>query len=234
MGLVRTFHKPHNPIQVFDMTTETNNADWLKQLDWDKQQGLLPAVVQDFHSGKVLMLGYMNREALDVTLSKGLVTFYSRSKQRLWTKGESSGNLLQLVSIGVDCDNDSLLLQAAPLGPTCHKGTDSCWDNPACGEVHPFINRLQSLIASRKEEDPNESYTASLFQRGTKRIAQKVGEEGLETALAAATHDREELVNEASDLLYHLLVLLEDQQLSLDDIHANLAKRHTQAKAAQD
>ncbi|MFV0508237.1 MAG: phosphoribosyl-AMP cyclohydrolase, partial [Shewanella algae] len=132
------------------MTTETNNTDWLKQLDWDKQQGLLPAVVQDFHSGKVLMLGYMNREALDITLSKGLVTFYSRSKQRLWTKGESSGNLLQLVSIGVDCDNDSLLLQANPIGPTCHKGTDSCWDNPACGEVHPFINRLQSLIASRK------------------------------------------------------------------------------------
>ncbi|MFQ6371061.1 bifunctional phosphoribosyl-AMP cyclohydrolase/phosphoribosyl-ATP diphosphatase HisIE [Shewanella sp. YIC-542] len=206
--------------------TQAALQNLLQQLDWQKQQQLIPVVVQNYHSAKVLMLGYMNQEALQASVDKGLVTFYSRSKQRLWTKGETSGNHLQLVSIAMDCDNDALLVQAVPVGPTCHKGTESCWD----GEVHPFIHQLQSLIHGRKHADPATSYTASLFARGTKRISQKVGEEGLETALAAATHDKPELVNEASDLLYHLLVLLEDQELSLADINANLALRHQQAE----
>ncbi|MGS0729372.1 bifunctional phosphoribosyl-AMP cyclohydrolase/phosphoribosyl-ATP diphosphatase HisIE, partial [Shewanella sp. 0m-11] len=151
----------------------------------------------------------------------------SRSKQRLWTKGETSGNTLDLVSIDKDCDDDSLLVQVIPNGPTCHKGTESCWKD---GNAHSFIDNLSGLIASRKGQDPESSYTAHLFERGTKRIAQKVGEEGLETALAAATHDKPELIDEASDLIYHLLVLLEDQELSMQDINLNLMKRHNKAK----
>ncbi|MCL1098644.1 bifunctional phosphoribosyl-AMP cyclohydrolase/phosphoribosyl-ATP diphosphatase HisIE [Shewanella gelidii] len=200
----------------------------IEQLDWDKQQGLIPAVVQNHLSGKVLMLGYMDKAALTQTLETKAVTFYSRSKNRLWTKGESSGNTLTLVAIDLDCDNDSLLVQVIPAGPTCHLGRESCWKDD---NAHPFINNLASLIASRKGQAADTSYTASLFERGTKRIAQKVGEEGLETALAAATHDKPEMIDEASDLMYHLLVLLEDQDLSMDDINANLMKRH--AKASQ-
>lgn len=192
-------------------------------LDWDKQDGLIPAVVQNHLSGKVLMLGYMDKAALAKTLASGDVTFFSRSKQRLWTKGETSGNTLKLIAIDKDCDNDSLLVQVIPNGPTCHKGTESCWLD---GNAHPFLNNLASVIASRKGQSADSSYTASLFERGTKRIAQKVGEEGLETALAAATHDKPELIDEASDLIYHLLVLLEDQDLSLADITANLLKRN--------
>ena len=192
-------------------------------LDWDKQDGLIPAVVHNHLSGKVLMLGYMDKAALAKTLASGDVTFFSRSKQRLWTKGETSGNTLKLIAIDKDCDNDSLLVQVIPNGPTCHKGTESCWLD---GNAHPFLNNLASLIASRKGQSADSSYTASLFERGTKRIAQKVGEEGLETALAAATHDKPELIDEASDLIYHLLVLLEDQDLSLADITANLLKRN--------
>ncbi len=205
------------------MTTMSQFA----QLDWDKQQGLIPAVVQNHLTGKVLMLGYMDKTALEQTLTTKQVTFFSRSKQRLWTKGESSGHTLELVAIDSDCDNDSLLIQVLPNGPTCHLQRESCWED---GNAHPFIDNLSQLIASRKGQDPQSSYTAHLFQRGTKRIAQKVGEEGLETALAAATNDKEELINEASDLLYHLLVLLEDQQLSLGDINANLLKRHKETK----
>lgn len=198
----------------------------ITQLDWDKQEGLIPAVVQNHLSGKVLMLGYMNKAALEQTLSTRQVTFFSRSKQRLWTKGESSGHTLELIAIDKDCDNDSLLVQVLPKGPTCHLGTESCWKD---GESHSFIDNLSQLIASRKGQDPNSSYTAYLFERGTKRIAQKVGEEGLETALAAATHDKPELIDEASDLLYHLLVLLEDQELNLSDITQNLMQRHNKA-----
>ncbi|GIU06172.1 bifunctional phosphoribosyl-AMP cyclohydrolase/phosphoribosyl-ATP diphosphatase HisIE [Shewanella morhuae] len=208
------------------MSTQTNTQSDFSELDWDKQDGLIPAVIQNHLSGKVLMLGYMDKAALAKTLETGDVTFFSRSKQRLWTKGETSGNTLKLVAIDKDCDNDSLLVQVIPNGPTCHKGTESCWldDN-----AHPFLNNLASLITSRKGQSADSSYTASLFKSGTKRIAQKVGEEGLETALAAATHDKEELVNEASDLIYHLLVLLEDQNLSLSDITANLLARHEKA-----
>ena len=203
------------------------DSDLLSQLDWEKTDGLIPAVIQNHLTAKVLMLGYMDKAALDQTLSTGKVTFYSRSKQRLWTKGETSGNTLDLVSIDKDCDNDSLLVQVIPNGPTCHKGTDSCWQD---GKAHSFIDNLSALIASRKGQDPESSYTAYLFERGTKRIAQKVGEEGLETALAAATHDKPELIDEASDLIYHLLVLLEDQDLSMQDINLNLMKRHNKPK----
>ena len=199
----------------------------LSGLDWNKSDGLIPAIVQNYNSGKVLMLGYMNKESLGETLKTELVTFYSRSKQRLWTKGETSGNVLKLVAISQDCDNDSLLVQVIPKGPSCHKGTESCW---AQSDAHPFINKLEALIADRKHDKSTTSYTASLFDQGTKRIAQKVGEEGLETALAAVTNDKEELVNEASDLVYHLLVLLEDQQLTLADIHANLNMRNKKTK----
>ncbi|BAJ02466.1 phosphoribosyl-ATP pyrophosphatase/phosphoribosyl-AMP cyclohydrolase [Shewanella violacea DSS12] len=198
----------------------------VNQLDWDKQAGLIPAVVQNHLSGKVLMLGYMDRAALEKTLASKQVTFYSRSKQRLWTKGEESGNTLNLVAIDKDCDNDSLLVQVIPNGPTCHLERESCWPD---GNAHPFIDNLTKLIASRKGDDPKSSYTAHLFERGTKRIAQKVGEEGLETALAAATNDKPELIDEASDLMYHLLVLLEDQDLSMNDITNNLMQRHTAA-----
>tara|TARA_R110001592_G_scaffold52461_3_gene160468 strand:+ start:1069 stop:1689 length:621 start_codon:yes stop_codon:yes gene_type:complete len=196
-------------------------------VDWDKQQGLIPAVVQHHLTGKVLMLGYMDQAALEKTLATKQVTFFSRSKQRLWTKGETSGNTLDLIAIDKDCDNDSFLVQVIPKGPTCHTGTESCWKD---GNAHPFIDNLTKLIISRKGQSAESSYTASLFERGTKRIAQKVGEEGLETALAAATHDKEELVNEASDLMYHLIVLLEDQGLSMADINKNLLDRHNKAK----
>lgn len=202
-------------------------APLVDALDWDKQAGLIPAVVQNHLSGKVLMLGYMDKAALAKTLETQTVTFFSRSKQRLWTKGETSGNTLKLVAIDLDCDNDSLLVQVLPAGPTCHLGRESCWKDD---NAHPFINNLASLIASRKGQSSDSSYTASLFESGTKRIAQKVGEEGLETALAAATHDKEELIDEASDLIYHLLVLLEDQQMGLDDISENLMKRHIKTK----
>ncbi|QQX78489.1 bifunctional phosphoribosyl-AMP cyclohydrolase/phosphoribosyl-ATP diphosphatase HisIE [Shewanella sp. KX20019] len=206
-----------------------DDRELLSQLDWEKTDGLIPAIVQNHLSGKVLMLGYMDQAALDKTLSTGQVTFFSRSKKRLWTKGETSGNTLDLVAIDMDCDNDSLLVQVIPNGPTCHKGTESCWKD---GKSHSFIDNLSTLITSRKGQDPKSSYTAYLFDRGTKRIAQKVGEEGLETALAAATNDKPELIDEASDLIYHLLVLLEDQALSLEDITSNLMKRHNAAKKA--
>lgn len=208
------------------MTQINTNEALVNQLDWDKQAGLIPAIVQNHLSGKVLMLGYMDRAALEKTLVSKRVTFYSRSKQRLWTKGEESGNTLELVAIDKDCDNDSLLVQVIPNGPTCHLARESCWPD---GNAHPFIDNLTQLIASRKGDDPKSSYTAYLFERGTKRIAQKVGEEGLETALAAATNDKPELIDEASDLIYHLLVLLEDQDLSMNDITHNLMQRHTSA-----
>lgn len=196
----------------------------LAQLDWEKTDNLMPVIVQHAQSGEVLMLGYMNQEALAKTIESGKVTFFSRSKQRLWTKGESSGHFLNLVSITPDCDNDTLLILANPIGPTCHLGNSSCF-----ADTHHdwhFLYQLEQLLASRKNADPNSSYTAKLYASGTKRIAQKVGEEGVETALAATVHDREELTNEASDLVYHLLVLLQDQQLDLGAVIENLRQRH--------
>jgi len=196
----------------------------LAQLDWEKTDGLLPAVVQHAVSGEVLMLGYMNKEALAKTLESSKVTFYSRTKARLWTKGETSGHFLNLVDIAADCDNDTLLVLVDPVGPTCHKGTSSCFGETSHQWL--FLYQLEELLAARKTADPASSYTAKLYASGTKRIAQKVGEEGVETALAATVHDQEELTNEASDLLYHLLVLLQDQQLDLTAIIENLRRRH--------
>ncbi|MGC0848778.1 bifunctional phosphoribosyl-AMP cyclohydrolase/phosphoribosyl-ATP diphosphatase HisIE [Pantoea agglomerans] len=202
------------------MLTEQQQA----LLDWDKTQGMMPVIVQHFVSGEVLMHGYMNPAALEKTLAEGKVTFFSRTKNRLWTKGETSGNFLQVVSITPDCDNDTLLVLADPIGPTCHLGTTSCF-SPAVPEW-TFLYQLEQLLASRKTADPESSYTARLYASGTKRIAQKVGEEGVETALAATVNDRDELTNEASDLVYHLMVLLQDQDLDFSAVINNLRDRH--------
>ncbi|MBK0002142.1 MULTISPECIES: bifunctional phosphoribosyl-AMP cyclohydrolase/phosphoribosyl-ATP diphosphatase HisIE [unclassified Erwinia] len=196
----------------------------LAKLDWVKTDGMMPAVVQHAVSGEVLMHGYMNQEALDKTLTTGKVTFWSRTKQRLWTKGETSEHYLNVVSITPDCDNDTLLVLVNPVGPTCHLGTSSCF-SPAAPDW-TFLYQLEQLLAERKHADPKSSYTASLYASGTKRIAQKVGEEGVETALAATVNDRFELTNEASDLVYHLLVLLQDQELNLSAVIDNLRQRH--------
>ncbi|MFV9686870.1 bifunctional phosphoribosyl-AMP cyclohydrolase/phosphoribosyl-ATP diphosphatase HisIE [Pantoea sp. KXB45] len=196
----------------------------LALLDWDKTGGMMPVIVQHNVSGEVLMHGYMNPAALNKTLAEGNVTFFSRTKNRLWTKGETSGHFLQVVSITPDCDNDTLLVLANPIGPTCHLGTTSCF-SPAAPEW-TFLYQLEQLLASRKTADPESSYTAQLYASGTKRIAQKVGEEGVETALAATVNDRHELTNEASDLVYHLMVLLQDQDLDFSAVIHNLRARH--------
>ena len=193
-------------------------------LDWAKTDGLIPAIVQDATSGQVLMLGCMNEEALAKTLETGKVTFFSRSKGRLWTKGETSNNWLHLVDIATDCDSDALLVLARPDGPTCHRGTVSCFS--PLEHKWNFLRSLEVLIEGRRNADPSTSYTAQLFARGTKRIAQKVGEEGVETALAATVKDKEELKNEAADLVYHLLVLLADANLELADVIDILRARH--------
>ena len=195
-----------------------------EKLDWEKTDGMIPAVVQHAVSGEVLMLGYMNKEALAKTLETGKVTFFSRTKGRLWTKGETSGHFLNLVSISPDCDNDTLLVLVNPIGPTCHKGNSSCFAEASHEWL--FLYQLEELIASRKNADPESSYTARLYASGTKRIAQKVGEEGVETALAATVRDREELKNEASDLVYHLMVLLQDGGLDLTEVVGRLRERH--------
>ena len=204
----------------------------IETLDWDKNAGLIPAVIEDAVSGRVLMLAYMNRESLQKTLETKRGTFFSRSKGRLWTKGETSGNFLNLVDLAADCDKDTLLVTVNAEGPACHLGTTSCF-----GDLQSrwqFLRDLEVLLASRKGADPATSYTASLYARGTKRIAQKVGEEGVETALAATVHDREELRNEAADLVYHLLVLLQAENLELADVIDILRERHAarEAKAA--
>lgn len=197
----------------------------LDQPDWQKADGLLPAIVQDADTGRVLMLGYMNREALEKTQATGHVTFFSRSKQRLWAKGETSGNTLELAGMQLDCDRDTLLVQAIPHGPTCHLGTDTCWGddlNPPVG----FLAELERVIETRKGADCDSSYTARLLDEGIKRCAQKVGEEGVEVALAATAGDREELVSESADLLYHLLVVLAACDVSLEEICRHLESRH--------
>ncbi len=194
-------------------------------LAWDKMNNLIPAIVQNAITGKVLMQGYMNQDALHKTLDTGHVTFFSRSKERLWTKGEESGNTLNLHSITADCDQDSLLVLANPVGPTCHTGTESCWFDGQASD-YTFVADLEQLIASRKGADPSSSYTASLYSKGIKRIAQKVGEEGVETALAATVADLEELKNESADLIYHLLVLLQASDLSMQDVVGILRERH--------
>lgn len=194
------------------------------QLAWQKVDNLMPVIVQHAVSGDVLMLGYMNPEALQVTLDSRKVTFFSRTKQRLWTKGETSNHFLNLVDIYPDCDSDTLLALALPDGPTCHNGTQSCFA-PAQSDWG-FLFELETLLKERKTASPESSYTARLYASGTKRIAQKVGEEGVETALAATVNDRAELTNEAADLIYHLLVLLQDQELDLSTIIKRLKERH--------
>lgn len=201
------------------------NLNNLNELAWEKMDGLLPCIVQDAHSGSVQMLGYMNQDAIVKTLETGKVTFYSRSKQRLWTKGETSGHTLDLHDLSADCDQDCLLALVTPKGPTCHLGNPTCWDNAEIPNM-TFVAQLESILAARKDADPESSYTAKLYQKGIKRIAQKVGEEGVETALAATVHDKEELKNESADLLYHLIVLLQASDLSLKDSIDILQKRH--------
>lgn len=204
----------------------------LETLDWERHGGLLPAVVQHACSGKVLMLGYMNAEALERTLTERRVTFYSRSRQRLWTKGQSSGNFLSLVDLAPDCDSDALLVQAEPAGPTCHKGTESCFAGAGrtSAESLAFLSTLEEIIARRIEDRPDGSYTARLYGEGPGRIAQKLGEEGVELALAAVSRDDDAVLAESADLLYHLLLLLKSRGLSLARAVAELTSRHEDKK----
>lgn len=203
------------------MSTESSAFD-IDALAWEKLDGLLPAIVQDARTHRVLMLGYMDRAALQLTRSSGHVTFYSRSRQQLWTKGETSGNVLQLVSIETDCDADALLVQAIAHGPTCHLDRCSCFAQ-APGS---FIGELDALVAERFDTRPEGSYTTKLFDSGVRAIAQKVGEEGVETALAAVAQDDEALLGEAADLVFHLQVLLRARGLALSDVDQVLATRH--------
>ena len=199
----------------------------IDSIDWTKGDGLVPAIIQDAASGQVLMLGYMDRTALDATLSSGKVTFFSRSKNRLWVKGETSGHWLDFVSAEMDCDNDALLVQASPQGPTCHTGNVSCFTNKKDPDVK-FLGQLAALVPDRHTARPTGSYTTSLFAAGKARIAQKVGEEGVELALARMKDDKAEMANEAADLLFHMLVLLQDADLQLDEVIAVLRARHGQ------
>lgn len=196
------------------------------QPDFKKGDGLIPAVVQDADTGEVLMLAYMSDESLEQTRSSGRVTFFSRSRNTLWTKGETSGNFLEFVSAHLDCDRDTILILARPLGATCHRGTQTCFGDQWRPEMS-FLGRLDKVIATRLVERPNESYTTTLLDSGIKRIAQKVGEEGVETALAAVAEDDDGLLDEASDLFYHLMVLLRARNLSLEDLSQRLASRHS-------
>jgi phosphoribosyl-ATP pyrophosphohydrolase/phosphoribosyl-AMP cyclohydrolase len=200
-----------------------------KNLDFAKGNGLIPAIIQDADSYQILMLGYMNEEALQKTLAKKRVTFYSRSKQRLWTKGETSGNYLNLVGIQPDCDSDTLLILADAEGPTCHTGDTSCFHKkefkPAAANLS-FLTELEKLLKSRKEERPDGSYTASLFNEGLDRIAQKVGEEAVETVIEAKNNDQDRFVNETTDLLFHLMILLRQKEIPLKTIVQQLEKRH--------
>lgn len=194
------------------------------ELNLDKcADGLLPVVVQDAVTLKVLMLGYMNREAYDKTMSEGRVTFYSRSRKTLWTKGETSGNFLKVESVYVDCDNDTLLIKAHPAGPTCHRGTVSCFDTP---DAEGFIRHLQAVVQQRHRDMPEGSYTTKLFIKGVKKIAQKVGEEAVESVVEAVDGNRDRFIYEASDMVYHLLVLLEQMGCSIEDLERELALRH--------
>jgi phosphoribosyl-ATP pyrophosphohydrolase/phosphoribosyl-AMP cyclohydrolase len=195
-------------------------------LDWEKMGGLIPAIVQHAGSGEVRMLGYMDRAALHATIADKLVTFHSRSRGGPWRKGETSGNLLDLVDIRLDCDKDALLVLALPRGPTCHTGSDSCFGGPGAPGT-AFIATLADTVAARAAADPQTSYTARLIGQGMKRLAQKVGEEGIEVALAAAAGDAAELTSETADLVYHLTVLLEASDSSWGEVIAELERRHS-------
>lgn len=195
-------------------------------IDFEKMNGLVPVVVQDSRTLKVLMLGFMNKDAYDKTIETNKVTFYSRTRNCLWTKGETSGNYLNVVSISNDCDNDTLLIKVIPDGPVCHKGTDTCWGEKNVTNPLMFLTELQDFIETRYKEMPDGSYTTSLFKDGLNRMAQKVGEEALETVIEAVNGTDERLIYEASDMFYHLIVLLTSKNLRIEDIAEELKKRH--------
>ena len=197
-------------------------------INWKKVDGLLPVIVQHAQTSQVLMLGYMNNEALTETINEGKVTFYSRTKNRLWTKGETSGNFLHVVDMSLDCDQDALLILVAPVGPTCHTGEDSCFHQfTQQGTSHwTWFAQLKQYLAEKKNADPTSSYTATLHSKGIKKIAQKVGEEAVETALAAVSQDKPETLSEVADLVYHLTLLLHHQELAWEDVIAKLQERH--------
>ncbi|WP_068547141.1 bifunctional phosphoribosyl-AMP cyclohydrolase/phosphoribosyl-ATP diphosphatase HisIE [Thalassotalea crassostreae] len=199
--------------------------DNIAELAWQKMDNLLPAIIQHSDTGAVLMQGYMNQEALTATLNSSKATFFSRSKQRLWVKGESSGNFLNVLQVLSDCDQDALLISARPQGPTCHLGTNSCFPEEVFNQKN-FLGYLEHVIETRKDDKPEESYTAHLLSRGTARVAQKVGEEGVEVALAAATNQKDEFIGECADLFYHTLVLLADQGVDMNTVMAKLQERH--------
>lgn len=202
----------------------------MQTLNFDPKTGLIPAIVQDANRAKVLMMGYMNREALEQTLSTGLVTFWSRSRQCLWTKGETSGNYLKVISITDDCDHDTLLIQAIPQGPTCHTGSDSCFEahseqeSPAQDRL--FLFYLEQVLQDRKSHLPEDSYTGKMFRKGLDKIAQKVGEEAVETVIAAKNTDKDAYIYEASDLLFHLLLLCVEKEIPLQELLNELQRRH--------
>jgi phosphoribosyl-ATP pyrophosphohydrolase/phosphoribosyl-AMP cyclohydrolase len=194
-------------------------------IDFTKSNGLVPAIVQDFSTRKVLMLAYMNEDAYKKTMETKLVTFFSRSKNRLWTKGEKSGNFLNLVDIKADCDNDTLLVYVKPVGPACHTGSDTCW-NEENKENYGFLSDLEAIIHDRKENPMDKSYTSSLFKKGINKIAQKVGEEAVELVIEAKDNNMDFFVNEAADLLYHFLVLLRVKETGLAEVVKVLSERH--------
>ena len=196
------------------------------ELDFTKLNGLIPAIIQDNTTNVVLMLGFMNEEAVAKTEETGQVTFFSRTKNRLWTKGEESGNFLNVVSIAADCDNDTLLIKVNPVGPVCHTGDDTCWGEENEESDIQFLEYLQDFIDQRKQEMPEGSYTTSLFQKGTRTIAQKVGEEAVETIIGAMANDDENFIYEGADLLYHLIVLLSHKGYRIEDLARELKKRH--------
>lgn len=198
----------------------------MMNVDFDKCGGLVPAIIQDANTKTVLMLGYMNEESLRKTQQTGLVTFYSRTRQCLWTKGETSGNCLHVVSIKSDCDNDTLLIQVHPDGPTCHTGTDTCWGEENKLNPLTFLSELSDFIEQRHREMPEGSYTTSLFRDGLNRMAQKVGEEALELVIEATNGSNDRLIYEGSDMLYHLIVLLTSKGLRIEDMAAELMERH--------
>ena len=206
------------------MSLSEQEQELISSVAWDKGDGLVPAIIQDASTGDVLMLGYMSQDSLQQTYTTKKVTFFSRSKQRLWIKGESSGNELSLVSIALDCDNDTLLVKANPLGPTCHTGSDTCFGEKTFSTI-AFLSELEKTIQSRKEQKVDYSYTSRLFNDGINKIAQKVGEEGVETVIAGLAEDDASLIGESSDLIYHLIVLLTERNLTLSDIVSELKKR---------
>ena len=196
------------------------------ELDFEKMNGLIPAIIQDNYTQKVLMLGFMNKEAYEKTMETGKVTFFSRTKNRLWTKGEESGNFLHVVSVKADCDNDTLLIMVHPEGPVCHKGTDTCWGDKNEQDIM-FLKELQDFIDRRRQEMPEKSYTTSLFYSGVNKMAQKVGEEAVETILEACNGTDERLIYEGADLLYHLIVLLTYKGYRIEDLARELKERHS-------